>query len=326
MEPSDEIGGYFGLELPDHGDAFPTAIGFQSARAALRAVLESANTARVLLPAYICDPVIRAVVDAGAMVETYGLDDSLYPRDLPHRLSKNTVVLYVNYFGLCGTNVRRLLEVVPRCQLIVDNSQALLTPPTMGFATLYSPRKFVGVPDGGLLVTALTIGAPKREDTGSLGRMTHLLQRMAHTAQDGYVDFLASEDSLSDTTPLRMSRLTRHVLSSIDMTAVKRKRRDNFATLAIRLDEYNVHGRQLDAESAPLCYPLVLPRNVERLKSALLAKRVYVPTYWPEVRSRAYGGIENELTNCCLMLPCDQRCSPDQMSSLADTIVSCLDR
>ena len=30
VESLAEIGGYFGLDLPDHGDAFPAAIKFQS--------------------------------------------------------------------------------------------------------------------------------------------------------------------------------------------------------------------------------------------------------------------------------------------------------
>jgi hypothetical protein len=37
------------------------------------------------------------------------------------------------------------------------------------------------------------------------------------------------------------------------------------------------------------------------------------------------NGIEDELTNCCLMVPCDQRCSADQISYLADAIVFGLD-
>jgi hypothetical protein len=102
-----------------------------------------------------------------------------------------------------------LLEEIPHDQLIIDNSQALLTLATNVLATIYSPRKFVGVPDGGLLVTAdLEIRVPECEDTGSVDRMRHLLLRTAYSARDGYSDYVESERSLSDTRPLRMSRLT----------------------------------------------------------------------------------------------------------------------
>jgi len=327
VEPLSEIGGYFGLDLSDHGDAFPAAIKFQSGRAALRAVLESAAIARFLLPAYICDSVIKAAIDAGVVVETYSLDDSLYPKGLPDPLPSKSAVLYVNYFGLCGANISRLLEAIPDNRLIIDNSQALFTLPSKELATIYSPRKFVGVPDGGLLVTAgLEIRVPACEDTSSVDRMRHLLMRMAYTAQAGYRDYLESESSLSDTRPLRMSRLTRRILAAIDMTAVKWQRRENFMALASRLDKYNAYRWALDAESVPLCYPLIVGWDVGHLQRHLLRKGIYIPTYWPEVRSRVFDGIEHQLASCCLPVPCDQRYSPDQMSYIADEIVSGLNK
>lgn len=322
-----EIGGYFGLDLPDYGDAFPEEVKFQSGRAALRAVLEVAGIKRIMLPAYICDSVIQAVVDTGAAVETYGLDDSLYPKRLPNKFPEKCFLLYVNYFGFCDANVTRLLRDIPSNQLIIDNSQALFALPTNALATIYSPRKFIGIPDGGLLVTSgLEIKVPEYEDMDSLGRMRHLLLRMAYTAQDGYPDYIESEDSLSNTKPLRMSRLTRRILASIDMGTVKRQRRANFQTLAASLDKYNQHKWTLDFETVPLCYPLVMDRYVEKLKKSLIKKGIYIPTYWPETKLRVQlDSIEHRLTNCCLAVPCDQRYSPGQMSRLADEIVSGFD-
>ena len=326
MKSFSEIGGYFGLELPDHGDAFPDAIKFQSARAALRAVVECAEIARVLMPAYICDSVIQAVIDAGAVVQTYWLDDSLYPKDLPDPLPEKGTLLYVNYFGLCEANIGRLLQDIPHNQLIIDNSQALLMRPANGLATIYSPRKFVGVPDGGLLVTSgLEIKVPEHEDRGSLGRMRHLLSRTAYAAQDGYHDYLESENSLSNTRPLTMSRLTRRILAGIDMTMVRRRRRENFIALAGRLDKYNSHKWELDLDAVPLCYPLIVGWDVQHLKKTLLGKGIYIGTYWPDVKPRVVDGIEHRLANYCLTVPCDQRYSPEQMFCLADEIVSGLD-
>jgi hypothetical protein len=162
IDPATEIGGYFGFNLPDHGDPFPNTLKFQSGRAALRAVLEYASIRRVFLPVYICDAVVKAVVDSGAVVETYTLDDSLYPKHLPDPLPKECAVLYVNYFGLCSKNIGRLLQEIPNNQLIVDNSQALFQQPDNALASIYSIRKFIGVPDGGLLSsTEIDITPPR---------------------------------------------------------------------------------------------------------------------------------------------------------------------
>lgn len=326
IKPYVEIGGYFGLDLPQHSDAFPNAIKLQSGRAALHAALECAGIKRVMLPAYICDSVIQAVVDAGAVVETYRLDDSLYPNALQDSLPEKCALLYVNYFGLCAANVTRLLQVIPSNQLIIDNSQALFAHPTNALATIYSPRKFVGVPDGGLLVTSgLEINVPVDEDGGSLARMRHLLLRMAYTAQDGYTDYLESEKSLKNTQPLRMSRLTKRILASVDMTMVKRRRRENYLALSTSLGKYNNIKWELDSEAVPLCYPLVVRHDVHQLKRNFVGKGIYIPTYWPDAKPRVSDGIEHRLTNCCLAVPCDQRYSLDQMSYLADEIVSGLD-
>jgi hypothetical protein len=326
ITPAVEIGGYFGLDLPDRGDAFPDMIKFQSGRAALRAALECAGITRVMLPAYICDSVIQAIIDAGAVVETYRLDDSLYPKCLPNSLPEKCVLLYVNYFGLCAANVTRLLQEIPDNQLIIDNSQALCALPTKALATFYSPRKFVGVPDGGLLVTSgLEINAPENEDKSSLSRMRHLILRMSYPARNGYPDYIESEKSLENTQPLRMSRLTSRILASIDMTTVKRWRRENYLALAVRLDKYNASKLDLDPESVPLCYPLIVGWEVQHLKKTLAGKGIYIPTYWPDARPRVSDGIEHFLTNCCLAVPCDQRYSLDEMAFLTEEIVSGLE-
>jgi hypothetical protein len=324
VESAVEIGGYFSLELPDYGDQFSASIKFQSCRAALRAVLESAGITRVLLPAYICDSVIQAVIDAGATVRIYELDESLYPTIFPDRDSDQQVLLYVNYFGLCQENVNRLLKDISSRQLIVDNSHALFAKPTKALATIYSPRKFIAVPDGGLLITSdLTVTEPENEDSNSINRMKHLFLRMAYKAQNGYANYLEAEISLLDTRPLRMSHLTRRILNSHNIETVKHRRRENYLMLASRLDKYNQHRWTLDSESVPLCYPLMLKIELEHLKRNLVKKGIYIPTYWIEANSRIQpNSIEYLLTNYCLAIPCDQRYSPEQMTFLADEIIS----
>lgn len=319
-----EIGGYFGLALPDHGDHFPDAIKFQSARAAIRAVLDGVGAKRVLLPDYICNSVIKAVADSGAEVKTYRLDDWLYPKDLPPVLGDGCFLLYVNYFGLCQGNIHRLLKDIPSTKLIVDNSQALFSPPTDALATIYSVRKFVGVPDGGLLICrGVEIEQPEKEDTVSIDRTRHLFLRMAYSARDGYSSYIESENSLNDTRPLRMSRLTRRLLAGIDMAGVKRQRRANFQVLADLLNQYNSRRWTLDSDAAPLCYPLVVDWDVGDLINELVKKNIYIPNYWNEAKARiSPNTVEYRLVQCCLAVPCDQRYASDQLSYLAETIIS----
>lgn len=322
-----EIGGYFELGLPDYGDPFPNTFKFQSGRAALRAALESAGIKRIHIPDYICNAVVQAIADAGVLAEGYRLDDSLYPKTSPDVLERECAFLYVNYFGLCQENVDRLLQYFPRNQLIIDNSQALLAQPGNAMATIYSVRKYVGVPDGGLLAAPdLGITMPENEDTKSIDRMRPLLVRTAYSARNGYLDYVESEKTLTDTKPLRISRLTNRLMRSIDMNTVTRRRRENFFELARHLDKHNVRKWTIDNDSVPLCYPLLLDWDVTKLKETLHGEHIFVPSYWPEAKARTtFNSIEYNLTQRCLFVPCDQRYTISQITELAEQIISSIE-
>jgi len=323
---SPEIGGYFGLDLPYYCDPFPNTYKFQSGRAALRALLEYAGIKQVWVPAYICDSIIRAVEDSGATAKSYLLDDSLYPRDLPDLAFDDSVLLYSNYFALCQENVSRLQQEIPQKHLIIDNCQALFAKHSNALATIYSVRKFVGVPDGGLLVASeLDIKEPLNEDNDSIARMRHLLIRMAYSAREGYPDYINSEITLSNTKPLRMSWLTRRLLCSIDMKHVKRHRRENFFKLSGLLDKYNIRKWVLSKDSVPLCYPLIVDCGVDNIRYSLREDNIYIPTYWPNLTTRTdNNSIEYRMVHNCLAIPCDQRYSTVQMIEIADKIISIL--
>jgi hypothetical protein len=328
MEAHGEIGGYFGLDLTDYDEEspHPEAIRYQSARAAIHAALSCNGFTRVLLPDYVCNSVFQAAADAGLTVDTYDLDESLYPRNLSNSLPPHCALLYVDYFGLCQHNVRRLLERMPPGLTIVDNSQALFCAPnSRALATVYSPRKFAGLPDGGLLVASkhLRIAPPTEEDQGSFDRMRFLLQRMAYSAREGYTDFSTARLSLINTSPLAMSRLTRRVMRSIRWDDVKRRRCDNYATMDAMFKGINDFPLSLRDEGAPLCYPLILRgRNLGAIRSALADQDIFIPVYWPDALSRAKAGsVEEILINETLFLPIDQRMSRIQVEEVCKRVL-----
>jgi hypothetical protein len=122
-----------------------------------------------------------------------------------------------------------------------------------------------------------------------------------------------------------MSRLTRRILASVDLAVVRQRRRENYSELEARLGGYNTRKWQLGVNSVPLCYPLVLRSEVNRIKKHLADGGIYVPTYWPEYKPGTPNGIEARLTYSCLPLPCDQRYSIGEMNYLATEIRSALE-
>lgn len=325
LVPLPEIGGYFGLDLPDYGDLYTDAIKFQSGRAAIRAVLECNAIKHIMLPAYICDSIIKSALDAGIEVETYDLDELLYPKNLPRELHSQCAVIYVNYFGLCQQNVSRLLEEIPNDRLIIDNSHALFASHTDALATIYSPRKFVGLPDGGLLMASplLRITPPKEEDQGSFDRMKYLLTRMAYSAREGYSDFDKARNSLNNTSPLAMSRLTQRLMKSIRWDQVIERRRKNYTVMARMMDAINETRWTLGENDVPLCYPLTLRGcEVNKIRHELALRDVFTATYWPDVLPRIKDEtIEAVLANETLFLPIDQRLECAQVEAVGQLVL-----
>jgi hypothetical protein len=303
---SKAIGGYFEWELPSNrGEFYPGAYRFQSARAAFMALLSLRKPTRVWMPWYICDSMIEPVRMTGVALARYAVDATLDIRDR-FTLHDDEWLLYVNYFGVCDANVDHVLDSFPRRQVVIDNSQAFFSQPGDCLATIYSPRKFFGVPDGGYLITDLPVPEPNSDDIGSVTRCAHLLKRLAGEPEAGYQDYHLAEESLLGQTPRRMSQLTNRVLSTIDYTFVRSRRQDNFAVLHEELGRANQFSLELKNGTTPLCYPFLGAPKGSRER--LIAQRIFVPTYWPDVIINDDApAFERSFANSCLHLPCDQR-------------------
>lgn len=316
------IGGYFELELRKGQNPYPQAVAFNSARSAFKALLVARNLRRVYLPVYICDVMQDVLRGSGIEVLRYALSEQLELPNFP-ALEADEALLFVNYFGLKADYISEVLATFYGKQLIVDNSQALFSQPQDGIATLYSPRKFVGVADGGWLANA-PADLPQAESSRSHARFGALLGRLEDHPQHHYAAFQALEQALENDGIKAMAASTARLLDSIDYHEVARRRMDNLAQLRQRLDHLNRFAIWPVQPVAALCYPLLV-KSVEtatRLRAQLLDQHIYVPSYWREVLSSPTSPpIERDWAQCLLPLPIDQRYNVDDMNRLADAIL-----
>ena len=173
---------------------------------------------------------------------------------------------------------------------------------------------------------ATAIEMPEDEDTGSFVRFKHLILRMAYSARAGYPSYMESEKTLDNTKPLNMSRLTKRLLSSIEIGVVKGRRKDNFKELSLYLDKFNKFKWDVGTDMVPLCYPLLLEKNVDKLREVFSIQGIFIPTYWPDIESIvAYDSLEYRLLHHCLFVPCDQRYTTSEMNNVALEISTCLE-
>ena len=304
--PNKSIGGYFELELPiERRQKYPQALQFQSARSAFFSLLQHMpNVKRVYAPAYICDSMLAPINASRKQLEHYEINEKLAIKE-PIQLNTDDLLLYVNYFGVCDSNVDQVLQKYNPSQVVIDCSQAFYAGPYDCLATIYSPRKFFGVPDGGLLITKQCLSPPEEKDQGSISRMSHLIQRLAFSAEEGYSSYNVAEKSLDELKPKRMSDLTSLLLQSINYEDAENKRKSNFVALHMTLGRSNILS--LDhVKGAPMCYPYLLERDID--KAFLANHRIYIPTYWPDVNKRGRkDSFEINAANNLIALPCDQR-------------------
>ena len=128
-----------------------------------------------------------------------------------------------------------------------------------------------------------------------------------------------AEDTFSDMQPRRLSILTDRLLESIDYEACKKQRNNNFHFLHDQLKHLNNLDLHMLHIAGPMCYPLLI--DDAAVREILLANRIYVPTYWPEVSGRAKrGSFDRNLLEKCLPLPCDQRYQKKDMAHIVELV------
>ena len=311
-----EIGGYLGLESFSAAEYYPSFAKLNSARNALVYLLKARHIKKLYIPRYLCDSVSAACAQHGCHYTYYSIGYDFLP--VLESPADDTWVYLVNYYGILTNDIiQQLHQKYPR--LIVDNVQAFFQPPVPGVDTLYSCRKYFGVPDGAYLSTDARLDEPLPLDV-SMDRMQHILGRFEHTGAAFYNVFQKNDEQF-DTLPLRqMSLLTQNLLGAIDYTAVRHRRNENYAVLAQALEPFN--SLPVCRPDGPYCYPFYC-KNGMQIKKTLSGKKIYVPTLWPELLSLDECA-EKDMAENILPLPCDQRYTPQDMQLVIQEVMQCL--
>jgi len=311
------IGGYFELELPVREEYHNNALRLNTGRNAFEYVLRAKRYKKVYLPYYTCDAMFEPINKLGLDYEFYTFDSNFLPIFNYSNVQENEVFVYNNYFGICDVQTR---EVAAQCNnLIIDNSQAFYSKPIQRVDTFYSPRKFFGLPDGAYLYSDTLLDYNLERDI-SYKRCEHLLGRIDSGAETHFHTYKENSKDLSNQPIMEMSNLTKRLLASIDYNTIAQKRRQNFDFLHNKLGDRNILKFIISATEVPMVYPLFVD-NGPLLKQKLIANKIYVATYWPNVFEWAeLNSFENELAKNLIAIPVDQRYSIDVLSRLLDII------
>ena len=305
------IGGYFELELPKVIEYHKQAIRLNTGRNAFEYILSTHAISKVYLPKFICSSMHEPLKKLNLEFEEYSIDENFYPILGFKQIKSTEYFLYVNYFGINDVNVEVLKSRVKN--LIVDNSQAFYSKPVLNCPTLYSPRKFFGIPDGAYLYCDKDLQVEKDV---SNGRFEALIGRLEFPPEDFYNQFKESSKKLSGQDIKEMSKATQRMLESINYAEAKTQRISNFECLQKRFEKINNIDIKLNKSSVPMGYPLLIS-NGKRLKSFLISNKVFVPTYWPEILDTIGDQcFERNLVENLVFIPIDQRYNASHMNEI----------
>lgn len=307
------IGGYFEWEFPANDGSFPHSDGvlLNSGRHSLEYILMSIGQInRLWIPYYTCDVVLQPIERLGIPYSFYHINkDFTLTEDL--EVEAGEYLIYTNYFGIMDEYCRTL-GTRYRDNLILDYAQAFYAPHIGGIKTFYSPRKFVGIPDGGIAYTNKPIDIELQSDH-SYGRCAHLLKRHELEPMDGYNDFKESSHQIANSYLSKMSNLTQKLLLSLNYAAIMERRINNFTFLHAHLSDSNLlQIPSLESFSCPMVYPYYTADT--ELRKRLISNQVFVATYWPNVLEWCKEGeIEYDLCKNIIPIPIDQRYGKEDM-------------
>ena len=316
-----EIGAYFGLELPSYGNIPQNHPGrsvmLNSGRNALEYILRHLpGITRLHLPAYACPALLQPLARLGIPHTAYAITPRLELEQLP-RLQPNEHILYINYYALKEHYIDTLAAHYGS-SLIIDNSQSLYSPPRPGIPSFYSPRKNSGLPDGGIAVLDRP-ALPLEERDTSYPAAGYLLQRLEQTAETAALACEQSERRLDNLPMRRISLLTERLMHGIDYETARRIRWENFTNLHNALRRGNKLAIDPASIAVPYCYPLWT--GLPGLRDHLIDHGILIPRYWPETLGDTLpGSTERQLADNLLPLPVDQRYTAGHMKRIIRTI------
>lgn len=321
-----EIGSFIGLDLKGTQEFYNNELGIarlNSARAGIYHACRLYGCHTIYLPFYLCPSVNQFLSEHGIKTIKYYINDRFEPVGLEQE-DKSAIVI-VNYFGILSHT--KMKGVAGKFHnVIVDNSAAFYASPLKDCYSIYSPRKFFGVPDGCYIIGPnASRGTNDYEQDRSADTSSFLFATIEQGTNATYKERMMNEARIDNSGPMRMSGLTRCLLRNINYTKISSKRIENFKYAHFHFNKINKFNPffSFDETCVPMVYPLVIEKN--DLDRKLRDKKVYVGRLWTSVLEEvAPSSFEARMSKFMIPLPIDQRYGRTEINDMNNYITDIL--
>lgn len=337
------IGGMFGLEedirlnnINENAYLFlkeDRIISLVNARSCISILIELLTPTKVWLPSYLCDSLLTAVKRRPTRIKFYKVtyDLSLPSLDWMNEVEAGDLVISIDYFGFIGEWQSWAPALRERGVWILEDAcQALLTQKVGEFSdfVLFSPRKFLGVPDGGILFVnyrfnfpTIDLDAPPAE-WWLKALFATILRRDFDIRGDNRRWFQLFQDveKQQPTGRFSMSEFSHTLLlHNFDFAKVSRQRITNFQALASELSDIALFSN-LPHGIVPLGFPICTKKR-DQIRQSLFAHEIYPPIHWVIQNIVPTCFSDNHRLSAEIMtLPCDQRYGVADMERMSHLV------
>ena len=333
------IGGMFALHEPNSFIDVPLPgrgaekVFLANARSGIALLVETLSPQQVWLPSYLCSTMVEPSGRGPGIVRFYEIDYDLKmaSHDWMNEIREGDLVIMIAYFGVPANPLSIAHAKTHGAWVLEDACQAMLSE-GVGLHSdfvLFSPRKTMGVPDGGILCAKQPMPwdhqlQPPPGPWG-LSCLAASLQRRDFDNGCGgssWYETYKEADASHPCGRYAMSELSRALLQhGIDFGEIARRRVENFHCLQRLLAQHALIPALPDGV-VPHGFPVRL-RDRDRVKKGLCAKRIFPPVHWPIAGVVPESFQESHrLAGDLMTLPCDQRYGRQDMLRLADAVLS----
>jgi dTDP-4-amino-4,6-dideoxygalactose transaminase len=332
------IGGMFGLQAaPDPNASDPPfltdrSICLVNARSGIWLLAHWLSPRQIWCPSYLCHTMLDAVKGSAAEVRFYEVN---YDLAIPsfgwlHHVQEGDLVILIDYFGFACDSSCVIRAKERGAWVLEDASQALLSGDVGRFSDffVFSPRKFLGIPDGGILCInrEATFQGPDLETPPAEWWLrafyASVLRREfdVHGGERAWFEIFQKNEAESPIGSYAMSALSRMLLlNNFEYSTIAQRRVENYRFLASALGDSALF-RNLAPGVVPLGFPIRVTHR-DPVRQALFDCGIYPPVHWP------IQGIVPEnfrdshrLAADIMTLPCDQRYTRSDMERMAQRV------
>lgn len=319
-----EIGSFLELQLPKGRELYNQEIDIarlNTGRMGIWHAFRVTGCKRIWIPIYQCDSIRETFGKKGVEMCFYHQDNNFNLLDI--EATEDDAVLLTNYYGVMSSE--RMVELAkPYKHAIIDCAQAFFCKPVNGALTVYSCRKFVGVPDG-----AYVVGKDAHKFVNeypqcySSDTAAFLLKRIEYGCEGkGYEARNLNEHRINAEGCMKMSKLTHTLMDAEDYTYNRKKRKENFAYAHKLFAAINKIDPMMyvDEDTVPMVYPLVV--EDDGLIQKFLAAKHFQGHWWGYIcKEQPEDSFEHWISRYVIPITIDQRYGKEELNYLLNVIM-----